>query len=104
MESNRRSSRVAVLGVVLALGVVFGSCSSDDGSANGYHVVCCDDSSEGLCMCYEGQVCLAVETRVDSCPDYGHNCRDVGESYFCTSWDLPCSETAGASTEVASCP
>ena len=66
--------------------------------------VCCDNSSLGMCTCYEAQTCGSGEKVVTSCPNYGYCCRDNQMSDFCTCWDLTCGETAGKSTTVGGCP
>jgi hypothetical protein len=99
--SNKRHLRIAVLSFLcLVVGFLFSACGSGGSTPN--NDICCDDGT--ICFCYPNQSCYTYETRVSRCPQYGYNCLDTDGSDFCTSWDLPCYDTASNSTTVSSCP
>jgi hypothetical protein len=88
-----------VAAATMLAGVYLSGCGSSKTS-----VTCCQQNNLDYCNCYEGKTCTSSEKQVSSCPHWTNCCRDVDMSDFCTCWDLTCSETAGQSSQVSSCP
>jgi len=98
-----KSKALWFAGILMVVAFTGGFYLSGCGSSKP-SVTCCDTASLGYCVCYEGQTCESSEKMVNACPTYGNCCRDQSMSDFCTCWDLTCSKTTGASSQVGSCP
>jgi hypothetical protein len=88
--------RILLIAGMLAAGGLVAAFSPGCSSQT---MVCCDNSSLRLCVCYENNTCDSDEENVSVCPSYRYCCRNSGD--FCSCWNDTC---LSEETQVSVCP